>query len=211
MQTSTYLFLFWLCCWINNKCCLWTHSASVHMLTRQSRRMSIITSLVHGLAMFFLALATQISRPQSALRFLNLLPLRVRWGPVHQRELETQVLLLLCITEAATCVNCANCCKLHALFADVKRYVLRLVEENLLPDGVNARKHTNTDSVLGTFAKLQKAIIISIMSVRPSDQPSVCPPGRICLPLDEYWRNSIFEDYLKALRENSGLTKIWQE
>jgi hypothetical protein len=95
------------------------------------------------------------------------------------------------------------------MFANVKKYVLKLVENNLLlPDGVNGIKHTNTDSVLGTFAKLRKAIIISIIHVRPSDQSSVCPPGRLRLPLEEYSRNSIFEDYLKVFRENSGLTKI---
>jgi hypothetical protein len=44
----------------------------------------------------------------------------------------------------------------------------------LLSDGVNARKHTHTDSVLGTFAKLRKAIIISIMPVRPSVRQAFC-------------------------------------
>ena len=102
------------CCWTCSKCWLWTRSASVHVLTRESKSMSIITSLVHGPAVFFLALATQISRHHSALRFLNFLPIKIRWGPVHGREQET----VICVTDAATCVNCVNFCKLHALFAD---------------------------------------------------------------------------------------------
>jgi len=109
-----------------------------------------------------------------------------------------------------------RCCNVRKLreFLQASRSVRRR-HNLLLLDGVNARKHTYTDCVLGTFAKLRKAIIISIMPVRPSippsGQPSVCPRGRIRLPLDEFSRKSIFEDFLKICQENSGLTKIWQE
>jgi len=49
----------------------------MHMLTRQSRSMPNITSLLHGPVVIFLVLATQISRPHTALRILNLLPIRI--------------------------------------------------------------------------------------------------------------------------------------
>ena len=156
---------------------------SEHIATSQSRRMSMITSLVHGPVVFVLVLATQISRPHSTLCFPNFLRIRVSWHPVQRWELETQVALFLCITDATTWVHFVNFCELHALFSDLKRYVLKMVEHNfLLPDGVNARKQTYTDSLLGMFAKLRKAIIISIMPVRPSGQPPVCSSGRIRLP-----------------------------
>jgi hypothetical protein len=163
----------------------------MHMLTSQSRRISIITFLVHGLVVFFLTLATQIFRPHSALHFLDFLPLTLR------SDAPARIGNANCITSLL--YGCCNVRKLHELLRASRSVLWREeVEQNLLlPDGVHATKRTNTDSVLGTFTKLRKAIIISIMSVRPSDQPSVCPPGRIRLPLDEYSRNSILEEYLK--------------
>jgi hypothetical protein len=60
---------------------------------------------------------------------------------------------------------------------------------------------------LGAFAKLQKATISFIMSVRPSVRPN----ETIRLPLEWFSRNLILQYFSKICRENSSLIKIWQE
>jgi hypothetical protein len=69
-----------------------------------------------------------------------------------------------------------------------------------------------TDSVLGIYAKLRKAIIISIMPVRPFGQSSLDPRGRIRLLLDEFSRNSIFDDFFgnlpRKFRFDQNMTRI---
>jgi hypothetical protein len=61
-------------------------------------------------------------------------------------------------------------------------------------------------SILGEFAKLRKATIRIVMSVRPS----VCLHGTTRLPLEGFWWNLIFV-FSKIYRENSSLIKIRQE
>jgi hypothetical protein len=60
---------------------------------------------------------------------------------------------------------------------------------------------------LGAFAKLRKATISFVMSVRPS----VCPNGTTRLPLDGVSWNATFEYFAKKCRQNSRFIKIWQE
>ena len=59
-----------------------------------------------------------------------------------------------------------------------------------------------TDWFLSAFAKLRKATIISVMSVRPHTTR---------LQMKEYSWNLIFDHFLKIYWENSRFTKIWQE
>ena len=56
---------------------------------------------------------------------------------------------------------------------------------------------------LGSFAKLRKATISFVMSVRPH--------GTTLLQLDGFSWNLIFEDFSKICRENSRFIKIGQE
>ena len=60
---------------------------------------------------------------------------------------------------------------------------------------------------LGTFAKLRKATVSFVMSVRPS----VRPHGTTLLPLDGFWWNLIHMDFSKLCRENSSFIKIREE
>jgi hypothetical protein len=57
------------------------------------------------------------------------------------------------------------------------------------------------------FAKLQKATIAFVMSVRPS----VRPQETTRLPLDEFSWNLICKYFSKIWHENSSFIKIWQE
>jgi len=59
----------------------------------------------------------------------------------------------------------------------------------------------------GAFAKLRKATISFLMSVRTS----VCPHRTTRLPLDGDSWNVTFEYFSKNCRQNSRLIKIWQE
>ena len=60
---------------------------------------------------------------------------------------------------------------------------------------------------LGAFAKLRKATISFVMSVRLS----VCPHGTSRLPLDGFSRNLILQYSSKIIRENSSFIKIVQK
>ena len=60
---------------------------------------------------------------------------------------------------------------------------------------------------LGAFAKLRKATISCVMSVRPP----ICPRETIRFPLDGLSLNLKFEYFSKKCPENSGLIKIQQE
>ena len=90
--------------------------------------------------------------------------------------------------------GCCNVRKLREMLR-VSRSVRRR-HNLLLPDGVNARKHTYTDSVLGTFAKLRKAIIISIMPVHPSVRPARLLFVRV-EEFGSYWTNFHGIPYLR--------------
>jgi hypothetical protein len=57
--------------------------------------------------------------------------------------------------------------------------------------------------ILGAFAKLRKAAITYIMSVRPR--------GTIRLPLDGFWWYLVFELFSNLCRENSDLVKMLHE
>jgi hypothetical protein len=56
---------------------------------------------------------------------------------------------------------------------------------------------------LGAFAKLRKATISFVVSVRSH--------GTTCLPLDGFSWKFIFEHFSKICRENSIFIKIWEE
>jgi len=62
-------------------------------------------------------------------------------------------------------------------------------------------------SLLDASAKLRKATVSSVMSVRPS----VRPHATTRLPLDKFSWNFVFQCFTKICRENSSLIKIWQE
>jgi len=78
----------------------------------------------------------------------------------------------------------------------------------LLPDGVNARKHTYTDSVLGTFAKSRKTIIISIMPVCPSFRPT----SLLFVWVEEfgsYWANFHEMLYFRIFWKSVEQFQVW--
>jgi len=56
---------------------------------------------------------------------------------------------------------------------------------------------------LGAFAKVRRAIISLVISVRPH--------GTTRLPLDRFLWNLILDDFSKICRENSSFIKIGQE
>ena len=62
-------------------------------------------------------------------------------------------------------------------------------------------------SFLGAFAKLRKATLSCVTSVRLS----VRPHGTTRLSLDGFLWNLIFEDFSEICRENSNVIKIGQE
>jgi len=57
-------------------------------------------------------------------------------------------------------------------------------------------------SSLDAFAKLRKATVSFVMSVRPSVCLSVCPHGTFQLQMDGYLRNFIFPYFSKVCQEN---------
>jgi hypothetical protein len=57
---------------------------------------------------------------------------------------------------------------------------------------------------LGAFAKLRRATISLVMSVRPSVR-------KVQLTLNGFLWNLTFEYFLKVCRENSSFIKIWQK
>ena len=72
----------------------------------------------------------------------------------------------------------------------------------------DARKHTCTDSALGTFAKLLKAVIISIMPVRPS----FCPASLLFVRVEEfgsYWTNFHEISYLRIFWKSVEQIQVW--
>jgi hypothetical protein len=82
-----------------------------------------------------------------------------------------------------------------------------LVSENmkfkLCRSNVPPVVHGTKTRCLGAFAKLRKATISFVMSVRTS----VSQHGTTRLPLDGFSRNSIFEDFSKICRKNSSFIK----
>jgi hypothetical protein len=71
-------------------------------------------------------------------------------------------------------------------------------------------------SLLGAFAKLRKATVSFVMSVRPSIRPPVClyvcPHGTARFLVDRFsWKFMSEYFFFKISRENSSLIKIWQE
>jgi hypothetical protein len=63
--------------------------------------------------------------------------------------------------------------------------------------------HDDLCTFLGAFAKVRKATISFVMSVRTH--------GTARLPLDRFLLHLIVEDFSKIYRENSSFIKIWQE
>ena len=59
--------------------------------------------------------------------------------------------------------------------------------------------------MLGAFAKLRRATVSFVMSVRLS----VCPHGTTRLPLDGLSWKSRFMNFSKFCRENSSFNKMW--
>jgi hypothetical protein len=65
----------------------------------------------------------------------------------------------------------------------------------------------NGQARLGAFAKLRKATISFVMSVRLSIRPHRTPR----LPLDGFSWNFLFEYFSKICWQNSSVIKMWQE
>ena len=109
-----------------------------------------------------------------------------RWG-----WLFLKVLSWILISDSASTkalLLCLDCSSWHVLSGLM---TCRLLLWHLFP------------SILGTFAKLQKATIGFVMSVRLH--------GTTWLPLDRFSCNLIFEDFLKICQGNSSVIKIGQE
>jgi hypothetical protein len=106
-----------LSCWICNKFWLWTRSASVHMLTRQSKYVHHHFSGAWKGRVFP---STGHPDLQTSLHFTlsQLFTNKNTLGSSAPARIWNTSCIILCITDTAKCVICVNCCELHALFAD---------------------------------------------------------------------------------------------
>jgi hypothetical protein len=123
---------------------------------------------------------------------------------------ESHYRILMCLL-TPTFVKCTSriltlsCILLMKFWSKILYYLLHMYLVLSFSSGVLILR-LSCDS-LGDFARLRKATVIFLMSVRLS----VHPNGTSRLPLDGYSWNLILENILKIYRENSSFIKIGQE